>query len=108
MNQFPKEGGINFKIVQENDAYWATNSREYRWGPFGDSKVLDILVVKHPNRSLEIRVAFEHFYRTFIRPIPAPSADGHISVGLSWKGGIIDLSINGKLVHTASLLPMMH
>ncbi len=104
MSDLQKEGAITFKLSHKHKD-WTTNSNNYKFGPFGDGKTLDISAFKKADRTLEIKCAFEHFWHTFSGPIPEESP---VSVIVSWGKNEITLNVNGKPCGTCKFGPVIH
>ena len=101
-----REGNVAFKITHPDNG-WATNSKSYKFGPFGDRKTLDVSAFKKADRTLEIRCAFQHFFHTFLGPMP-DAPDGLVSVLLTWSDKQITLHVNGKAVSSTPFGPSKH
>src|SRR5579864_8138033 len=65
---FQEVGSFTFAVNSESG--WATNDREYNFGPFEADKTFGVAMMKTADRKLEIRVAFEHFSHTMSGPMP--------------------------------------
>jgi len=101
-----KKGSVSFKI-NHADPDWSTNDKLYKFGPFGDNKSLDVLVLKHEDRSLEIRIVFEHFAHTVTGPMP-PAPAGGLPIVLSWENSELTVWLNGVVAARAPLEPSKH
>ena len=99
-------GTMSFKISHEH-VDWMTNAQGYKFGSFGDGKTLDVVVLKNPDLSLEVRIVFEHHFHTFSGPI-ADFAARELSVTFSWDPDEIKLLIDGVQVFSAPFLPPIH
>ena len=104
MANLPKKGFVRFKLVHK-DKDWTTNTKNYKFGRFGDGKTFDISAFKYADRTLEIKCAWEHFGHDFSGPMPDES---EVSVMVSWGKKEIKLFVNGVFCDSAPFGPSVH
>lgn len=107
MKNLQQTGTVAFKISHA-DWDWAFNDRVYKFGPCGDEKTLDVVAIKNADRTLEIRVAFEHWWHTFAGPTPTPSSSGEIHIAVTWDSKLIKLYVQGDLIASEPFGPVRH
>ena len=82
---------------------WAADGRAYEFGPSPDSpEGVRVAATKHPDGSLEVRVADGLGGVTFRRPLPPLPAG--LLIGVHWNSGTVTLFVNGTRADAAALL----
>jgi hypothetical protein len=83
-------------------ANWATDGRVYEFGPSPLSpEGVQVAATKHPDGSLEVRVADGAGVVTFRRPLP-PLPIG-LLIGVNWDAGTVTLFVNGTRADAATV-----
>jgi hypothetical protein len=83
---------------------WATDGQGYDLDPSPVEDGVQITASKHPDGSLEIRVADQSEHIIFNHP--PGTAIANLSIAVSWNAGTVDLYLNGIQTDSVTLLPV--
>ena len=100
-----KTGTVHFKLTHKN-SNWATNKNQYKLGPFHLSENLDVVAFKKADRTLDIRIVFEHFAHTFSGKLPSSTPSGGLPILITWSEKVIRLWVNGVKTNSAPFNPL--
>ena len=100
------EGTISLKILPPDEQLLA-DDQDHLLGTQDYSETLGVAVLKKADRTLEIRIAFEHWGHSFFGPIPPFPPEG-LSLAVSWDSKSINLWVQGERVASAPFKPSVH
>lgn len=98
-------GVFSFQLAAESG--WATDSKDYWFGPYGDGQSLSVSATKNPVGVLSVRVMLGELGHTFSISLPQV-ADDTLKIVLIWDQGWVALQVNDKTLSSARLKPAAH